>query len=116
MIENIGEPKSCLNWGVQSWPEWGTFSFDPIYGYNLTPENGSITINVTVSVPLEKNSEYTGNVTMVNSENSSDYDTIPIYLTTPYNIHWTIVEILHVLMERFPHAFPLLRYLCGFNF
>jgi len=114
-IENIGEPKSCLNWEVQSWPEWGTFSFNPIYGYNLTPENGSITVNVTVSVPLEENSEFNGNVTIVNSENNSDYELIPIYLTTPCHIHWTVGEILHALMERFPHTFPILRYLLGCN-
>jgi nitrous oxidase accessory protein NosD len=114
-IENIGEPKSHLNWEIQSWPEWGTFSFNPIYGYNLTPENGSITVNVTVSVPLQKNADFSGNVTIINSENSSDYDTIQVHLTTPYNIQWTIVEILHTFIERFPNAFPILRYLLGFN-
>jgi hypothetical protein len=110
-VENIGAALSNLSWEITDWPDWGTWTFTPSEGNHLTPEDGPITINVSVIAPKKRNSEFTGQITIVNSENSSDYDTISVSLATPYQVHLTIVEILHALMERFPHAFPLLRLL-----
>ena len=110
-VENIGENESNLNWEIASYPEWGIWTFTPPNGTQLRPEDGLITINVVVRVPLKRNREFTGNITIVNSDNISDYDTIPISLATPYQNHWTMIEILHALIERFPHLFPILRYL-----
>jgi hypothetical protein len=110
-VENIGAALSNLSWEITEWPAWGTWTFTPSEGTDLTPEEGPATINVKVVAPFKRNTEFTGQITVVNSENSSDYDTIPVSLATPYEVHWTLIEILHALMERFPHAFPLLRLL-----
>ena len=50
-VENIGEPLSELDWEVESYPDWGTWTFDPDGGEDLTPEDGSVTIEVEVVAP-----------------------------------------------------------------
>ena len=111
-VENIGAALSNLSWEITDWPDWGTWTFTPSEGNHLTPEDGPITINVSVIAPKKRNSEFTGQVTIVNSENSSDFDIIPVSLATPYKqVHSILFDILQALMERFPHAFPILRLL-----
>jgi len=110
-VENVGVALSNLSWKIIDWPDWGTWTFTPSEGKNLTPEYGPITINVSVIAPKKRNYEFSGQITIVNSENSSDYDTIPVTLATPYQVHLTLLEILQAIMERFPHTFPLLRLL-----
>ncbi len=110
-VENIGAALTNLSWNVSEWPDWGTWTFTPSQGDHLTPEDGPITINVTVVAPFKRNTEFTGQVKIVNSENSSDYDTVPVTLATPYQFHLTLMDILQGLIQRFPHAFPLLRLL-----
>jgi len=110
-VENAGAPFTNLSWNITESPDWGTWTFTPSKGDHLTPEDGPITINVSVIAPKKRNHAYSGQITIVNSENNSDYSTIPVSLATPYQVHLTITEILQALMERFPHAFPLLRLL-----
>jgi len=110
-VENIGAAFSNLSWEIIDWPDWGNWTFTPTEGTNLTPEYGSITINVQVIAPEKKRTEFSGIITVVNRQNSSDFDTIPVSLATPYQIHLTLFEILQMVMERYPHAFPLLRVL-----
>jgi len=111
-VENIGAALTNLSWEITDWPDWGNWTFTPSEGNHLTPEDGPITINVSVKAPKNRNSEFSGQVTIINSENSSDYDTIPISLGTPYHpVHSILFDILQALMERFPHAFPMLRLL-----
>jgi hypothetical protein len=111
-VENIGAVLTNLSWEITGWPDWGTWTFTPSEGNHLTPEDGPITVNVSVKVPLKRNSEFTGQITIVNSENSSNHDTILVSLGTPYYpIHSLLFDILQALMERFPYAFPLLRFL-----
>jgi hypothetical protein len=110
-VENVGVALSNLSWKIIDWPDWGIWTFTPLEGKNLTPENGSITINVSVIAPEKRKSEFSGQITIVNSENNSDYDTIPVTLATPYQFHLTILDILQALLERFPNAFPMLRLL-----
>ena len=110
-IENVGAAFTNLSWEVTEWPDWGIWTFTPSEGDHLTPEDGPITINVTVVAPSKRNTEFTGLVKIVNSENSSDFDTIPVILATPYQFHLTIIDILQMLLERYPHAFPLLHLL-----
>ncbi|MBE3141617.1 MAG: hypothetical protein IMZ53_13660, partial [Thermoplasmata archaeon] len=108
----VGAALTNLSWAITDWPDWGTWTFTPSEGNHLTPEDGPITINVSVKAPIKRNSEFTGQVTIVNSENSSDFDTIPVSLGTPYYpVHSILFDILQALMERFPHAFPILRLL-----
>jgi hypothetical protein len=69
---------------------------------------------VRLVVPNEKNAEFQGNITIVNKENSSDYCVISVTLTTPLSLNIENHGFLAWLLVRFPHAFPLLRYLMGF--
>lgn len=110
-VENVGVALSNLSWKIIGWPDWGAWTFIPSEGKNLTPEYGPITINVSVIAPKKRNYEFSGQITIVNSENSSDYDTIPVTLATPFQFQLTLLEILQILLERYPHAFPLLRLL-----
>jgi hypothetical protein len=110
-VENIGAALTNLSWEITEWPDWGTWTFTPSDGNNLTPEAGPMTVNVSVKAPLQRNSEFSGHVMIVNSENSSDFDTISVSLATPYQVHFTILDVLQALIERFPHAFPLLRFI-----
>jgi len=82
-VENIGDPNSTLNWTVDTYPTWGTWSFTPPSGTNLTPEIGSITVQVYVTAPDQKNTEFQGYIRVINVNNASDFDLIQVTLTTP---------------------------------
>jgi len=113
-VMNIGDNDSLLNWTVNNTMTWGTWTFKPSSGENLTPAQRPMTVHVYIVVPNEKNAVFQGNITVVNKENSSDYCMIPVTLTTPVNQNIEYHGFLARLLVRFPHAFPLLRYLMGF--
>jgi hypothetical protein len=79
-VSNVGEPLSELDWEIASWPEWGTWTFDPSNGTDLTPEDGEVTVDVEVIWPEEANG---GEVKIVNCENPYDFCIISISLPTP---------------------------------
>ena len=104
-VQNIGQEGSLLNWKVNtSSITWGTWSFDPISGKNLTPEDGLVTVEVSVIAPNVINSEFQGQLKVENQDNSSDFDLIPVYLKTPRN-----KAIGNVLFWRLYEQFPLLQ-------
>jgi C1A family cysteine protease/rhodanese-related sulfurtransferase len=84
-VKNIGDADSELDWEVKTWPSWGTWTFTPSNGNNLKPEDGAKTVQVSVKAPNQQNQEFTGDVKVVNKENSGDYEIIPVSLTTPKN-------------------------------
>ena len=109
-VENAGAANSSLNWEITITPDWGTWTFSPSSGTALTPEQGPMNINVSVVAPSRKNKDYSGYIKVANTENPDDCYIIQISLTTPYRPHTPLLDILQALMQRFPHAFPLLRY------
>jgi hypothetical protein len=113
-IENSGEPTSELSWEIASYPVWGTWSFTQVSGYGLTPESGVFPIHVEIIAPEEKNQQFTGEIKIINTEDSSDYVTISVSLTTPANSIVSFEGFIIKLLERFPNAFPLLRHLLGY--
>ena len=110
-IENVGDSGSLLDWNIETYPEWGTWSFDPDSGTGLE-EGDTVTINVEVVAPDEPETEFTGEVKIVNSEDPSDYCIIPVSLATPVN-QQVINPLLQMILERFPNAFPILRQVLG---
>jgi hypothetical protein len=82
-IKNTGEPGSSIDWEIISYPEWGTWTFTPESGQQLKPEDGDITIEVSVIAPDEKDQEFAGYVKVVNVDNNSDFCLIHAALTTP---------------------------------
>ncbi|MBN1861790.1 MAG: C10 family peptidase [Candidatus Thermoplasmatota archaeon] len=108
-VENIGAAHSNLSWEISDWPDWGTWTFSPTEGTGLTPEDAPVIISVSLVAPKKKSSDFNGQITVVNTQNSSDYDTVPITMTTPYQSHFTFFDMFHALLSRFPRAFPILR-------
>jgi len=100
-VENIGKPTSLLSWEVESYPDWGTWTFTPDSGVGLTPEVGPINIIVEVVAPDEEEKTFTGEVKIVNSEDPDDTCVIDVSLATPVN-QQVINPLLQMILERFP--------------
>lgn len=115
MVKNIGDPESLLDWEIIDWPkDWGAWKFTPISGIDLTPEDGTVTVNVSVVAPTQKNKEFTGEIKIVNKENTSDNCTITINLKTPKNKSFNYnFPMLNWLFEHFPNVFPIIKYILG---
>jgi len=110
-VQNIGGPDTLLNWEIQSFPDWGDWTFTPGSGTGLNPEDGYFEIEVSIVAPDELNENFYGEITIVNSDDPSDTCNIDVSLATPVNQHSYSFPLLQRLLERFPNAFPLLRHL-----
>jgi hypothetical protein len=108
-IENIGDDSSLLDWEITSWPEWGSWQFDELKGYDLKPEDGQLSIEITVTAPEEGAQEFIGEVIIENNENSNDYETIEVILKTPRNK--AIKNPLYTLLNNNLNLFSLIRLL-----
>ena len=83
-VQNIGGEGSLLNWQInKSSIDWGTWTFNPESGINLTPEDGMITVQVSAVIPDKENSEFEGYIRIENKNDSEDFDIVPVYLNTP---------------------------------
>ena len=103
-IENAGDPGSEIDWEIAEWPSWGSWTFDPSDGDDLKPEDGPITIQVSVVAPDEQNKDFGGMVKIVNKENSSDYCILSASLATPKNkqmISTSFIQFLERVLEQF---------------
>jgi hypothetical protein len=103
-VVNTGSQGSNLNWEIVEYPNWGTWTFVPLHGENLGPEDGSVKVEVSVIAPDQKNTNFTGHITVVNKDNPVDFEIIQISLITPTksNPYFTILE------ERFPRIYDFL--------
>ena len=101
-VENIGDPLSLLDWEIDSYPDWGTFTFDPDGGLDLTPEAGAVTVTVEVVAPDDPEEEFEGEIVLVNSENSSDTCVIDVALATPVSQQSLISLFFEMFSQRFP--------------
>lgn len=82
-MQNIGDPDSPLNWDIDTASiPWGTWSFSPQSGEGLTPEDGPLIVQVSVIAPDEKNKEFTGFITVQNSDDPADFEVVQVYLKT----------------------------------
>ena len=103
---NDGEPGSILNWKVDTYPTWGTWTFTPSSGIGLA-QGDCVTITVEVVAPTEKKKTFTGKIKMINSINASDFCEIDVSLTTPKAING--FNLLHWILQKYPNMFPILR-------
>ncbi len=108
-IENIGDATSELDWVISDWPDWGQWTFTPENGSGLTPEEGACTVLVHVIAPSEKN-EFNGTITIVNTHDPSDVETISVFLKTPLDLAVMKSPFLNLLNHLF-ERFPILQYL-----
>ena len=115
MVQNVGEVNSKLDWEIIEFPQdWGTWTFDPSSGTDLTPGQGPFTVNVTVVAPNQQNHQFTGNIKIVNKENTGDNETISVSLTTPRN-RLSLSPILLQICKKIIGRFPILAKLLGIN-
>jgi len=80
-VFNVGTPESELNWEIESYPDWGTWYFNPVEGSGLTPEDGPIVVEVEFTAPDESFEPY-GEIIVVNTDDPDDTCLVPI--TCPY--------------------------------
>jgi len=111
-VLNVGAAGSELSWEIESYPEWGTWTFDPESGTGLTPEDGSFNVNVEIVAPDDTETEFTGEVKIVNTENEDDYVTLQVYLSTPVSQQTNI----QMFIQRIIDCFPILQTLLSFFF
>lgn len=84
-LRNEGTPLSNLDWKIYNWPSWGTWTFSPSSGTNLKPENGPLTIRVSVEAPHTNVPDtYTGKILIINENNEEDYEYIDATMETPH--------------------------------
>ena len=84
-LQNIGNSSSILNWTISSFPIWGIWEFTPGSGEGLTPEQGSVIVNVSVVAPDKRNRQFQGSLVIVNTNNPQDFEIIPTYLKTSFS-------------------------------
>jgi hypothetical protein len=114
-VQNIGDASSRLNWTVNaSSITWGTWSFTPVSGEDLTPEDGQVTVQVSVVAPNEKNTEFQGYIRIENKDNSTDFDLIPVYLKTHVTQGLYLDRFFEGIFSQLLRAFPILRYFFGY--
>ena len=110
IVENVGGAGTQLDWEVTDWPSWGDWTFEPASGTDLTPEDGQITIDVTVIAPDDKNEEFIGKVKVENLEDSEDTCSIDVSLTTPVSKPMFIIQLIEIIKERFPILSRILQF------
>ena len=80
-IENVGQDLSCLHWEIAEYPDWGSWSFSPQSANDLKPGVDEV-VQVSIDMPNERNTEFSGELKVVNKENQNDFVTIQISITT----------------------------------
>ena len=121
-VRNIGGQRTKLDWEISSYPDWGTWTFIPSNGIGLTPENGSIIIQVTILAPKAKSTsflynlfhkakseDFTGNITIVNQGNPGDNEVIPVSVTVSKSKTFTFFDLYEYFIQRFTFIQKLLN-------
>jgi hypothetical protein len=103
-IKNIGEPDSSIDWKISSYPEWGTWTFNPESGKDLKPEDGEISIELILIAPKNKNEEFAGYVKIVNENSPGDHCLIHATMTTPRinKVDGLMINIIKTCFSRYP--------------
>jgi len=104
-VDNFGgEPDSLLDWEIISCPDWGDWNFYPFSGTDVEAFSG-IVIDVWVRTGwLYPDTEYTGEIVLVNSNDPDDTCIIDVSLATPVNqfqSNQQIPSFLQSIIERY---------------
>lgn len=113
-VKNIGGEGSKLDWKISSYPSWGTWSFDPSNGNDLTGEK---TVKVTVTAPNSRGKTYTGKIIVVNKEDDNNRDEVTVELRTSRTRMIKYLPCLfHQLSEKHLPIFKLVeKYIIGWG-
>jgi hypothetical protein len=121
-IQNIGFNGSLLDWEIKSIPDWGYWTFSKLEGDDLSPENGKLTVEVSVVAPEDKNKDFTGEIVVVNKNDIDDREVVQVSLTTykvrNYNFYSIIslIKRVNVKSSFFLPNFDVLIIVCIFLF
>ena len=107
-IQNIGDPDSVLHWEIELFTDWGTWMFSEKQG-TITPEEGNKKIHISVTAPDKTQETFSGYLKIVNKENASDFEIIPIVLSTPYIHFWSQLIFNHCI-QQYPLLYPFFLY------
>jgi hypothetical protein len=99
IVRNGGTPGSSVNWEICEYPEWGTWTFTPDHGEDLTPDNEMI-LEISVIAPDSKNQAFDGHIKIVNTLDTNNYCTIDVSLTTP-KIHHSLLYNIRIALYSF---------------
>jgi hypothetical protein len=88
------------DWGDGSQSSW------------LGPYNSGVTISTTHKWTVK--GSYSIKVKAKDNSGAESAWSDPLSITMPYSYNQPILQFLELLFERFPHAFPILRYLLGY--
>ena len=81
-VSNCGDEGSLLDWKIESWPDWGReWEFTPESGNGLLKYQWK-TVYVSFKVPDDYDTEFEGNITVVNMDDPGDYGIINVYIST----------------------------------
>lgn len=100
-VENNGDHGSLLNWNIVSYPSWGDWTFIPDNGNDVLPSDDPVIVEVFVFSPDIKETSFTGEIMVINEDNSSDYELISVSLATPKNT-CCINPLFRLLFNRYP--------------
>ncbi len=109
-VENIGVAGTLLDWEISNKPSWANWTFKPESGEDL--ETGvPVIVEVTAISPNKENSEFSGEIKIINKENTSDNCIIPVYLNTPKNKQYNINLPFQRFLDNYQRMFLILRHL-----
>jgi hypothetical protein len=100
-VENVGEVDSLLDWEIESFPDWGTWTFTPDSGTDLLAGD-TVDIAVEIIAPDEPETEFSGEVVIVNSEDPDDICIVQVTLVTPVSQQSLFAQFFDILAQRFP--------------
>ena len=106
-VENIGSGE--LSWEIESYPDdWGEWTFSDMSGTGVVPGTPVI-IDVEVEAPDIEEETFTGEVVLVNTEDSNNTCVIDVSLVTP-------VPVSHNMpfLQWFMNRHPIIAEILGF--
>ena len=109
MVSNVGDTDSSLNWRVESYPNWGNWTFTPKSGRGLKLGDGPVTVQVIVDAPDIKATRFSGEILVVNMDNGSDSDIVNVSLSTQKNKVIAIHPLFRIFLDLLQDIFPKLR-------
>ena len=112
-VKNVGNINSLLNWSIVEWPDWGTWNFEPMSGFNLSPQDDFFVVNVSVIAPEEKNTEFEGYIKIINQDDKEDFEVIYVYLKTPLNKESSRLKFIQFFIQ-FLNKLPFFNILQNF--
>lgn len=108
-VKNVGGVSSLLDWKIESYPDWGAWTFSPSDYNDLKPEDGNFTVEITIKAPDEPLKTFTGEIKIVSKHDSSDNCTISVSLTTPRVKRAYFNPSFLKLLENIPYLYQLLK-------